>query len=147
MANPAEAKLPAAAAMPATGGPIAQFDSKRFIRSPNSARRIEDGQKGAKSCSLQKNLTLTMFTIKTASRPESSHLRVMSLLWFGSAFLARGVTPWTYINMKIPSARAKTFKHVREFDGLWILLVLFFKMIKCKVHIALEWPRRCRYCK
>ena len=49
--------------------------------------------------------------------------------------------------MRIPSARAKIFKHVKKFDGLWVSLVSFLKMIRCKVHIALEWPRRCRYWK
>ena len=49
--------------------------------------------------------------------------------------------------MKNPSAREKVLKHVREFDRLWISLKSFLRMLNCEVHIALEWPRKCRYWK
>ena len=49
--------------------------------------------------------------------------------------------------MKNPSAREKVLKHVREFDRLWISLKSFLRMLNREVHIALEWPRKCRYWK
>ena len=135
------------------GGPIAQPDAKRLIVEvcchPES-RLSQTDRKWSEGCEVlqfTKDFDLNDIDNQSniASRVNSFEGDVIPLIWI--SLPCTGGTPWTYINMKIPSARAKTFKHVREFDGLWILLVLFFKMIKCKVHIALEWPRRCRYCK
>ena len=70
---------------------------------------------------------------------------VKPLIWI--SIPCTGGTPWTYINMKNPSAREKVLKHVREFDRLWISLKSFLRMLSCEVHIALEWPRKCRYWK
>ena len=49
--------------------------------------------------------------------------------------------------MKIPSARDKILKHVRELDRLWKSLKSFLQLLDCDFHIALEWPRKCRYWK
>ena len=49
--------------------------------------------------------------------------------------------------MKIPSARDKILKHVRELDRLWKSLKSFLQLLGCDFHIALEWPHKCRYWK
>ena len=49
--------------------------------------------------------------------------------------------------MQNPGAREKVLKHIREFDRLWISLKSFLRMLNSDVHIALEWPRKCRYWK
>ena len=83
--------------------------------------------------------------INIASAVNSFESEIIPLIWI-SLPCTEG-TPWTFINMKIPSAQAKVLRHVKEFDGLWISLMSFMNMIKRNVHVALEWPRRCRYWK
>jgi hypothetical protein len=145
--------MPPSSALPSTGGPAAKSDGKRLIVEvcyhPES-KPSQTNRKWSEGCEVLQftkefDLNEIENQIEIAEYVNSFEGDVKPLIWI--SLPCTGGTPWTYINMKIPSAREKILKHVREFDRLWISLKSFLRMLNCDVHIALEWPRKCRYWK
>ena len=67
------------------------------------------------------------------------------LLWL--SLPCTGGTPWSYVNMKHPTARMKVLKEVRKFWKLWEGMCKFIELIERDFEVALEWPTGCRYWK
>ena len=148
-----EAPTPLLHAAPCTGGPAAKSDAKRLIVEvcchPES-KLSQTNRKWSEGCEILQftkefDLHEVENQMRIAEHVNSFKGDVKPLIWI--SLPCTGGTPWTYINMKNPSAREKVLKQIREFDRLWISLKSFLRMLSCDVHIALEWPRKCRYWK
>ena len=153
LASASEAITPPIIATPSTGGPAAKSDTKRLIVEvcchPES-KLSQTNRKWSEGCEVLQfteefDLNEVENQMRIAEYVNSFKGDVKPFIWI--SLPCTGGTPWTYINMKNPSAREKVLKHVREFDRLWISLKSFLRMLNCEVHIALEWPRKCRYWK
>ena len=153
LASATEAIIPPSIAAPSTGGPAAKSDTKRLIVEvcchPES-KLSQTNRKWSEGCEVLQfteefDLNEVENQMRIAEYVNSFKGDVKPFIWI--SLPCTGGTPWTYINMKNPSAREKVLKHVREFDRLWISLKSFLRMLNCEVHIALEWPRKCRYWK
>ena len=153
LASASEAITPPIIATPSTGGPAAKSDTKRLIVEvcchPES-KLSQTNRKWSEGCEVLQfteefDLNEVENQMRIAEYVNSFKGDVKPFIWI--SLPCTGGTPWTYINMKNPSAREKVLKHVREFDQLWISLKSFLRMLNCEVHIALEWPRKCRYWK
>ena len=153
LASASEAITPPVIAAPSTGGPAAKSDTKRLIVEvcchPES-KLSQTNRKWSEGCEVLQfteefDLNEVENQMRIAEYVNSFKGDVKPFIWI--SLPCTGGTPWTYINMKNPSAREKVLKHVRELDRLWISLKSFLRMLNCEVHIALEWPRKCRYWK
>ena len=150
----ANAKAATAAETLCTGGPAASRSSgtQRLIVEvcchPTS-KLSDTSRKSSNDC------TVLQFTEEYDLNDESnqsdmaekvnSHDGDTALFWI--SLPCTGGTTWTYVNMKHPSARLKVMKRVKEFKTLWKSLENFLNMINVPFHVALEWPRGCRYWK
>ena len=153
LASATEALAPPCIAAPSTGGPAAKSDTKRLIVEvcchPESKLR-QTNRKWSDGCEVLQftkefDLNEVENQMRIAEYVNSVKGDVKPLIWI--SLPCTGGTPWTYINMRNPSAREKVLKHIREFDRLWISLKSFLRMLNSDVHIALEWPHKCRYWK
>ena len=138
LANAVEVSTPLSVAVPSTGGPAAKSDAKRLIVEvcchPES-KLSQTNRKWSDGCEvLQFTKEIDPNEIdnqmKIANHVNSFKGDVKPLIWIS--------LPCTGGYMKIPSAREKVLKHVREFDRLWISLKSFLRMLNCDIHIALE---------
>jgi hypothetical protein len=145
LANVAGVPLSPANAVPSTRGPVAKSDAKRsiveFCCHPES-KLSQTNRKWSDGCEVlqfTKEFYLNEIDnqIRVAEYVNSFEGDVKPLIWI--SLPCAGGTPWTYINMRIPSAREKILKHIREFDRLWISSKSFLRMLSCDFHIALEW--------
>ena len=145
LANVAGVPLSPANAVPSTRGPVAKSDAKRsiveFCCHPES-KLSQTNRKWSDGCEVlqfTKEFYLNEIDnqIRVAEYVNSFEGDVKPLIWI--SLPCTGGTPWTYINMRIPSAREKILKHIREFDRLWISSKSCLRMLSCDFHIALEW--------
>ena len=135
------------------GGPAAKSDAKRLIFEvcchPKS-KLSQTNRKWSEGCEVLQftkdfDLNEVDNQIRLAEYVNSIESDVKPWIWI--SLPCTGGTPWTYVSMRIPSAREKILKHFRDFDRLWISLKSFLRMPNCDAHIALEWPRKCRHWK
>ena len=137
LANVAGVPLSPANAVPSTRGPVAsKSDAKRsiveFCCHPES-KLSQTNRKWSDGCEVlqfTKEFYLNEIDnqIRVAEYVNSFEGDVKPLIWI--SLPCTGGTPWTYINMRIPSAREKILKHIREFDRLWISSKSFLRMLQ-----------------
>ena len=56
-----------------------------------------------------------------------------------------GGTPWSHVNLKIPSAAKEVMRHVKTVKKLWKAVECFIKLLSRSFDIAIEWLQNCRY--
>jgi len=83
-----------------------------------------------------------------AATQRAAHFmsRRKALLW--SSMPCTGGSPWQTVNAKKPGGYARLRQHVRLFNRLWRNFETLARYAHSKGnHIALEWPRNCKYWK
>ena len=105
---------------PSTGGPVAQSDAKRLIVEVcchSESKLSQTDRKWSEGCEVLQftkefDLNDVDNQINIASGVNSFEGDVIPLIWI--SLPCAGGTPWRYISMKIPSARAKIFNLSRS---------------------------------